>query len=161
VNPESDDNLKLDYSASLLAILQRFHVDISSFNGEKVHSLTNVITLNHSIHEPFSRLGLYFEATPQENRYEVRSLYRVKLYPHMHQFITFSTKDAENLPVPSPELLALHATCCKIAHFSGAAEYIERTYHDAEETGVLASDGTSDDMLDYPLLSVSHDAVSV
>jgi hypothetical protein len=72
------------------------------------------------------------------------------LYPQMRQFVTFSTKDAEHLPVP---LLALHATCCKIAHFSGAAEYIERTYLGAEVTGVLAGDGTSGDILDCALLS--------
>jgi hypothetical protein len=69
------------------------------------------------------------------------------LHPQMRQFITFSTTDTEHLPVPSRELLALHATCCKVAHFSGAAEYIERTCLDAEETGVLAGDGTSSDML--------------
>jgi hypothetical protein len=79
----------------------------------------------------------------------------------MRQFVTFSTTDAEHLPVPSRELLALHATCCKVAHFSGAAEYIDRTYLDEEETGVLASDGTSGDMLTYALLALSNDAVSV
>ncbi|KAH9955466.1 hypothetical protein BC827DRAFT_1347593 [Russula dissimulans] len=161
VKPKSDNNLKLDYSASVLAVLHRFNSDIRGFNGEKVHSLINVITLDHSIHDPFDRLGLYFEAMPQENRYEVRSLYRLKLHPHMRQFVTFSTTDAEHLPVPSRELLALHATCCTVAHFSGAAEYIDRTYLDEEETGVLASDGTSGDMLTYALLSLSNDVVSV
>jgi len=79
----------------------------------------------------------------------------------MRQFVTFSTEDAEHLPVPSPGLLALHATCCKVAHFSGAAEYIERTYRGAEEMGVLASDGTSGDMLNYALSSLPNDAVKV
>ena len=67
----------------------------------------------------------------------------------MQRFITFSTEDPENLPIPSRALLALHATCCKVAHFSGAAEYIKRIYRDAEEMGVLASDGTSGGMLNY------------
>jgi len=71
----------------------------------------------------------------------------------MCQFVTFSTSNSERLPVPSRELLALHATFCKVAHFSGAAEYIDRTYQDAEEMGVLASDGTSSGMLDFALLS--------
>jgi len=55
----------------------------------------------------------------------------------------------------------LHATCCKVAHFSGAAEYVERTYRDAEEVGVLASDGTSGDVLNFALLSLPNDAVKV
>jgi hypothetical protein len=85
----------------------------------------------------------------------------IMLHPHMRQFVTFSTTDAENLPVPSRELLALHATCCKVAHFSGAAEYIERTYLDAEEMDVLANDGTSGDLINFALLSLSDDAVPV
>ncbi|KAH9968280.1 hypothetical protein BC827DRAFT_1352797 [Russula dissimulans] len=149
-------DVQLDYSASvLLAVLHRFNRDIRSFNGEKVHFLINVITLEKGIHDTFDsdRLGFYLEATV--------IFYRFKVHPQMCQFVTFSTTDAEHLPVPSRELLALHATCCKVAHFSGAAEYIDRTYLDEEETGVLASDGTSSDMLTYALLALSNDAVSV
>jgi hypothetical protein len=47
----------------MLAILKRFRYDISTFNGEKVHYLTNVMTLQHDIHDWFDRLDLYFEAT--------------------------------------------------------------------------------------------------
>jgi hypothetical protein len=60
-----------------------------------------------------------------------------------------------HLPVPAPELLALHATCCKVAHLSGAAEYIDMIYRDADEIGVLAPDGTSGDILGYALSSLS------
>jgi len=52
-----------DYSASVLAVLQRFNCDIGSFNGEKVHSLINVMTLEQNIHDAFDRLYFYFEAT--------------------------------------------------------------------------------------------------
>ena len=31
--------------------------------GEKVHSLTNVITMDHCVHDEFDQLDLYFEAT--------------------------------------------------------------------------------------------------
>ena len=79
----------------------------------------------------------------------------------MRDFVTFSTNDPEHLPVPAPELLALHATCCKVAHLSGAAEYIDRLYRDADEIGVLSGDGTSGDMLGYALLSLSNSMVSV
>ena len=72
----------------------------------------------------------------------------------MRQFVEFSTSDPENLPVPASELLALHATCCKVAHLSGAAEYIDEVYRDADELGVLSADGTSGDMLHYMLLSL-------
>ena len=79
----------------------------------------------------------------------------------MCRFVTFSTHDPEHLPVPAPELLALHATCCKVAHLSGATEYIDRVYRDAERMGVLASDGTAGDILFYALLSMSNHTVGV
>ena len=77
VNPKSEENSKefslaasnsrpntqLDYSASILAVLKRFRYDITSFNGEEVHSLPNVITMGMDVHEAFDRLKLYFEAT--------------------------------------------------------------------------------------------------
>jgi hypothetical protein len=51
-----------EYSAFILAVLERFRYDISRFNGERVHSLTNVMTIDHNVHEAFDRLELYFEA---------------------------------------------------------------------------------------------------
>jgi hypothetical protein len=63
VEPKSKENTKLDYSASILAVLKRFGYDINKFNGENVHSLTNVISVESNVHEAFNRLMLYFEAT--------------------------------------------------------------------------------------------------
>lgn len=73
----------------------------------------------------------------------------------MRQVIKFSTSDPENLPVPACDLLALHATCCKVAHLSGATEYIDENFRDADQLGVLSTDGTSGDILNYMLLSLS------
>ncbi len=78
----------------------------------------------------------------------------------MRDFITLSTEKPE-LPLPDPALLALHATCCKVAHLSGAAEHIDQNYRDADEIGVLAEDGTSGDVLSYALLSSSNNKISV
>lgn len=58
--------------------------------------------------------------------------------------VTFSTPDPERLPLPDPRYLALHAACARVAHMSGAAEYIDRIFREMEETGVLANDGGSD-----------------
>jgi hypothetical protein len=77
------------------------------------------------------------------------------------EFVTFSTSDPEHLPVPSPDLLALHATCCKVAHLSGAAEYIDKNWDDLDETGVLAYDGSSGDILNHKLRSIANSSVTV
>jgi len=50
-------------------------------------------------------------------------------------------------PPPDPHLLALHATCARVAHMSGAAEFLDQLQWDAEETKVLAFDGSSADLL--------------
>ncbi|KAG6371938.1 hypothetical protein JVT61DRAFT_8949 [Boletus reticuloceps] len=154
VQPKSKENNKLDYSASVLAVLKRFGYDIDSLNGKNVHSLTNVISMTSDVHEAFDRLELYFEATSLKDCYEVRWFGRKPFLGNVRELVQFSTWDPENLPVPARELLALHATCCKVAHLSGAAEYIDEISRDADELDVLSADGTSAAILDYLLLSL-------
>ena len=48
-----------------------------------------------------------------------------------------------DLPLPDPRYLALHAACAKVAHLSGAGEYIDTFYRDIDTTLVLAKDGLS------------------
>ena len=40
---------------------------------------------------------------------------------------------------------------------SGTAEHIDKVYRDAEQMGVLALDGTSSDILNFKLMSLSVD----
>jgi hypothetical protein len=58
----------------------------------------------------------------------------------------FTTPDPVNLPLPSPHLIALHAACAKVAHLSGAGEYIDHIHENMEEISVLAHDGTSSEV---------------
>jgi len=51
------------YSASFLAVLKRFGYDAEKLDGEKVHSLFNVMTMQHDVYYLFDRLELWFEAT--------------------------------------------------------------------------------------------------
>lgn len=37
----------------------------------------------------------------------------------------FETFDAELYPLPDRTYLQIHAACCKVAHMSGAAKYLE------------------------------------
>ena len=53
----------------------------------------------------------------------------------------------EGAPPPDPQLLALHAVCARVAHTSGAAEFLDELERDAEETNVLAFDGSSAHLL--------------
>jgi len=76
-----------------------------------------------------------------------------KLAAKPQEQVTFSVPgdvirecEAKGSPIPAlpdPELIALHAACARVAHMSGAAEYLDILERDAEEMAVLASDGSS------------------
>ena len=55
--------LQKAYSASVLAVLKHFGYDVENLSGPKVHSLFNVMTLQHDAHDFFDRLYLWLEAT--------------------------------------------------------------------------------------------------
>jgi hypothetical protein len=58
------------------------------------------------------------------------------------------------LPLPDPRYLALHAACARVAHLSGAGEYIDTFDKDMETTLVLAKDGSSAKLLAEALSSI-------
>jgi hypothetical protein len=41
----------------------------------------------------------------------------------------------------------MHAACGKVVHLSGAAEYIEKTLREMEQTKVLSGDGSLAELL--------------
>lgn len=67
------------------------------------------------------------------------------------EFVTFTTPDPQCFPLPSPELLALHATCAKVANLSGAAEYLEKFDHDLDHSEVFMPNGDSAELLDLAI----------
>jgi len=149
---------KKEYSASVLAVLKRFGYDVGAINGEKVHSLYNVMTMEHNAHDLFDRLNLWFEETATPNYYRVRT---TKLLLPVRENVMFTTPDPLKLPLPSPDLLALHAACAQVAHLSGAGEYVDRILKDMEDICVLAHDGTSSEVLHHALMTLGPQAISV
>ena len=66
--------------------------------------------------------------------------------------VQFTTPDPNDYPLPDPRYLALHAACARVAHLSGAAEYIEMISRDLEDVKVLANNGGSGDLLYHALI---------
>jgi hypothetical protein len=56
--------------------------------------------------------------------------------------VTFTSTDPA-LELPDGRYLKLHAAICRVAHMSGAAEYMDKHDRDLEELSVLAPDGSS------------------
>jgi len=64
--------------------------------------------------------------------------------------VVFTSRD-KKLPLPDPRYLRIHAACAKVAHLSGAAEYIDGIFRDMDDTRVLATNGSSAELLSYAL----------
>ncbi|KAJ3712859.1 hypothetical protein C8R42DRAFT_615201 [Lentinula raphanica] len=142
------DNNKKGYAASVLAVLKRSGYDVNKINGDTVHSLYNVMTMQRDTHEFFDCLEIYFEETDTVNCYRVIAFDTRIQEPRT---VTLTTPDPVLYPLPDPKLLALHATCAKVAHLSGAGEYLDKIDYDEETIGVLATDGGSFEVLNQAL----------
>jgi hypothetical protein len=70
------------------------------------------------------------------------------------QYVIFTTPDPVKLPVPSPVYLAIHAACAKVAHLSGAAEYIDNVSRDMEDMRTLDPHGSSSDVLEHAIFQL-------
>ncbi|CAA7269654.1 unnamed protein product [Cyclocybe aegerita] len=147
------DSEKEKYAASIWTVMSRFgyeHIP-DELNGSRIHRLENVMTLTPSLQEMFDTLRLWFV-------HEVGNTYRIQtpeservFVRHYPKEITFTSTVPEKLSVPSREYLAIHAACAKVAHLSGAAEYIDHLYRDMEEMKTLSNDGSSADTLEQAI----------
>ncbi|KAI0654426.1 hypothetical protein C8Q70DRAFT_925846 [Cubamyces menziesii] len=146
-------------TATVWSILERFgYEDISaelilgSTSKNNLHRLENIMTLSPRIHALFDKMLLWLEKVDEED-----NTYRVVLARgRTHDAINVREKahfvsHHPDLPVPNPRYLHIHATCCRIAHMSGAADYLDLVLRDIEESQVLAEDGTSADTLTFAI----------
>ncbi|KAH9855765.1 hypothetical protein C2E23DRAFT_549173 [Lenzites betulinus] len=114
--------------ASAWTMLHRFGYGalLDKLSGANIHRLENIMTLTMVLKKRFDTMLIWFEPIGNEV-----NCYRVGVGPpHTHQSfglphtVQFTTE--ENLSLPDPELLHIHAACSRIAHMSGAAEYTTR-----------------------------------
>ncbi|KAF9242093.1 hypothetical protein BU15DRAFT_44401 [Melanogaster broomeanus] len=140
-NISDEGGSKHHYAASMWAIMTRFgYKDLpQELNGGNVHRLENILTLD-----------LWFEPTDTPNKYNI--CWSDWTPPGVPTTVEFTTSDPEELPLPSPTYLHIHATCAKVAKLSGAGDYIDNLLKDLEEVKVLSKDGASAELLKHALL---------
>ncbi|THU97195.1 hypothetical protein K435DRAFT_889686 [Dendrothele bispora CBS 962.96] len=160
---------KLQCAASFWTILESFgYSGISQeLNGQQVHQLGNVMTHDIGLHKWMDKLVLWFEeaADGVPNHYNVKIIERYETLARRHLSlptdVTFTVDQivqsrlkpdsppltGSELPLPNPKYLHIHASVCRIAHMSGAADYIDFIFRDMERLDVLAEDGASADVL--------------
>ncbi|EKM54945.1 uncharacterized protein PHACADRAFT_94763 [Phanerochaete carnosa HHB-10118-sp] len=151
-NPDRDR--KREYAASVLAVLQSFGLESLVNEVVKkgcVYHLTNILTMTSYLHALFDNLHLWLEATNTSNEYKICLSRRGLVMPSelKGQTVRFEAHvpDRDDLPLPDPRLLAIHAACARVNHMSGVAEYADKSDRDAEDMRVLAEDGSSSAVL--------------
>jgi hypothetical protein len=102
-------------------------------------------------------VGTYQE---EKNKYKLEAAkdFVLRDYP---EYVTFSTPDPVKFPVPSPTYLAIHAACAKVAHLSGAAEFIDKLDRDIEDGKTLDPNGSSANMLEHAMSKLQTSAYEV
>ena len=161
-----------NYAASAWAVMTRMGGILchDELNGDQIHRLENILTMRADLHATFDSLGLWLEPTVRlylcracipgfdyhNTRQDVINQYEVHadapLDAGIPAVVTFTAQGG--LPLPDPRYLALHAACARVAHLSGAGEYIDAFHRDMETTLVLAKDGSSAKLLAEALSTV-------
>jgi hypothetical protein len=73
---------------------------------------------------------------------------------HLPSTVTFKCHYG-NFDLPDPRYLKMHAACCRVAHMSGASEYMDDILEDLDkgQTKVLSEDGSGGKILEFALLA--------
>ena len=158
---------------AVLSSFSSIPVDIhAQLDGNRIHRLENIITLDEIVHHAFNELRLWFKFQPvcfehfmhkfgliswggsvSTNTVHTRSgILRLAGRP-LPSTVTFNAEDHQRLP-PSRHYLELHALCCEVAMLSGAGEHVDWVHDQFEETRVLARDGSSAQLLSIALSAV-------
>ncbi|EIW53143.1 uncharacterized protein TRAVEDRAFT_134660, partial [Trametes versicolor FP-101664 SS1] len=150
--------LKESEAASVWAILTRLgYEDIraelrSALEEANLYRLSNILMLASFIHDLFDGLSLWFEAVNDKPNF-----YNIALAPGVDRQLMSVPNSVQfvsrhpDLPLPNTRYLHINSTCCRVAHLSGAVDYIGRIASEAEEAEVLAKDGASADVLAFAL----------
>ncbi|EEB93647.1 hypothetical protein MPER_07664, partial [Moniliophthora perniciosa FA553] len=146
---------KRNHASHVFSVLSNFGLEglVSKFmDAGGIHDLTNVLTLRKDLHSSFDNLDIWLERTQTLHEYKLCFANQMFLwaYPNIKSIVKFTTQNAQTtvrgktveLPLPDSRLLSIHAACARVAHMSGAAEYLDKWERDLEDSTVLARDGS-------------------
>ncbi|KAG8920914.1 hypothetical protein FRC01_000527, partial [Tulasnella sp. 417] len=141
----------IEESASVWQVIEAFSgIRLDELNGNLINRPENGIALDTIIHTEFGQLSLCFVAT------EVAHIYKVKTWTReledVPDTVTFVSR--EEVPLPDPRYLALHAACANVVHASGMAEILDRAFDDLESRPALSTDGSSAYVLQHALATI-------
>ncbi|KZP08919.1 hypothetical protein FIBSPDRAFT_1052094 [Athelia psychrophila] len=116
--------------------------DLRKLVDDKLASPMNGVLLRADLAVEFENFFFWFEETGTPNSYKLKA--RDSRHERGDLVVTFHNAHDKPIDLPDREILALHRAFARVLHFSGAAEYLEMTWRDLEETHVLSTDGSTD-----------------
>lgn len=115
----------------------------NTFDHELINETYNGITMIDAIHGYFGQFEIAFQETETPNNYRLINHAPRKVAIPLPQHVTFVGHNGQ-FPLPSPQLLKIHAAIAQILHASGQAWDISKVLGDIDDTAVLAKDGGTD-----------------
>ncbi|KAI3621390.1 hypothetical protein WG66_000044 [Moniliophthora roreri] len=159
-----------EHAATALAMLKSFGLNtlVDKILQRGVHDPTNLLTMSAVWHAQFDKLHLWLEGTSTPNEYDICVAKEAwwNGYPKHSRRVLFVSRPFEIgsetriVPLPDPQILAIHATCARVAHMSGAAKYMDEYDRELDDSTVLAADGRRRRKKLVNKLSASLQAVS-
>ncbi|KAF9013706.1 hypothetical protein BDZ89DRAFT_1076885 [Hymenopellis radicata] len=145
---EPKTEAKTRYAATVLTMLRQFGLGTVAdqfLTAGGIHHLSNILTVLGHLHQYLDDFKAWLEPTTEDHCYQVRfhRAASAKQFPTLRSPVRFEVNPmvaSRGLPLPDARLIALHATCAKVAHMSGAAEHWDSVERRVETTNVLAED---------------------
>lgn len=111
-----------------------------------VNCLENILLMSNALHREFDEFHWALHQTTIPNEYDVKTHAKCdgpveQVFNSIGWKVKFTTSDSERLPVPHPDLLALHAAIAQLAHMKGFAEETEEDLFHDEGCSCFATDG--------------------
>ncbi|KAH8919308.1 hypothetical protein BT69DRAFT_1284910 [Atractiella rhizophila] len=128
-NTNLDDEHKRNHAANAWAVMDRFGLSEirRELEGQKIHRLSNILTLDSALHDLFDNLQLWLQPTAESNVYNIGAQDEELVFEgyRIPRSILLSSRNPR-LELPNPEYLRVHASCCHIANLSGAVSYLDQ-----------------------------------
>jgi len=81
------------------------------------------------------------------DKYKVNFAYDYSNFLTSVTFQTYTLPNGKRIEPPSPQLIALHAACAKVAHMSGTAEHLDETFRDTEPLPVMTAPNAANELV--------------
>ncbi|KAI0744199.1 hypothetical protein C8Q80DRAFT_1272767 [Daedaleopsis nitida] len=138
--------------ASIWGALESFSgTSLSSLMHGGINSLDNVVTLSATLYRYFTELQVALDPVPgsPSHTYKVRTWGKVA--PRLGLPKTITLTSSSEIPLPNPAYLALHCAICRVLWSSARVEELKEVLEDLEEVILLASDGSSANLINIAI----------